>query len=490
MADATPLPAVPTAAVLWRRGNAVLWASLVLGLGAVLLVAVAAPSALPFAPLLLAGGTAVGYLLRHPLAHLCVVLAGFALVLDYEEGVQLIELIFGFYYGGYLAGWFAYHVFLRGGRLLHDSTDWAVVLFLGLSTVALLLGPFLGSDPFGAVSHWRAVLVLGFYFPIREACAREPRALSALLLVFLGLAVYVAVRNALRYQEALYLATNVYGVIGNRTRTNERLVMVALLAALAFLLSYAQTWRGRGLLLGLTTLLLPGVIMGQSRTIWLALGLAFGVMFLLLDRAERLRFVAAALVGGAALTAAAVLLLDDVLALILAGLSERFASIEGSTTQDLSLVNRFYEWGAALDALGWQFLFGRGLGVPYRFYSLIYKVTEVKYFSHSAYVGVLYRHGAVGLALFLYILAASFVRGVGLIRRRSSRLAHTLALACTVSIPAVAVAAATEDVMVPTDGVFVVMYPLALLAGLHRCAHLHPRHPLCAPTSPEPDHRC
>ena len=103
---------------------------------------------------------------------------------------------------------------------------------------------------------------------------------------------------------------------------------------------------------------------------------------------------------------------------------------------------------------------------------MIFNATHVKNYVHNTYIGILYRHGVLGLGLFLIFFAGSFVQGLRTTRMlresRTGSATFATALACTAALPALALAAMTEGLMLNADGVFVLTFPMAILAGLRQ----------------------
>ncbi|MEL6706063.1 MAG: O-antigen ligase family protein [Bacteroidota bacterium] len=456
-----------------------------LGLLGVAVLGALEPSLVWIPPLLLIGAAGLLFLWGKPVYHLAAVLFGFLAVFDYAEGIQIHELAFGVYYLAYLAAWFLYHTFVRRASYVQSFVDVAVLGYLIVATASLLLVPFVGSDLVVAVSQWTGMVVLGFYFPIKHAVAQSPKTLGLLLLVFAAVVVVVTVRNFLYYLQALQNAEALWEIMQNRARTNERQIMVGLIGGLTFLLYYTRSTSARVVLVVFCFTLTAGVVVGQSRAIWVSMMLALGVMLFMMERRQRVRLVVALTSAVAVLLLVGFIAFNNLFEIILTGLSTRFVSLGTAATQDLSLVNRFYEWEAVVRRAVRSPLFGWGMGAEYSHFSLVFDATHEKAYVHNTYIGILFRHGVLGLSLFATFFLGSFVLGARFVsaeaarrRGRSAALVFATALACTAAIPGLALAAMTEGMMLNADGVFVLVYPLALLAGLrHRAWDLVPAVP-------------
>ncbi|MEM8556456.1 MAG: O-antigen ligase family protein [Bacteroidota bacterium] len=424
------------------------------------------PAWLPVFPVVLVGLGGILWLIRHPLAHLAVVLFGFVLILDYTEGISILELAFTAYYLTFLAAWYALRFACRLPVVI-DWVDRVVIFFLIFLTASLPLIFIFGADVTVAISQWRSVCILAFYFPIKWVIRENPNGLKVMVVVFSGVVAFVSLRNFIWYFQALGDAEALWQIATNRsTRQNERLLMLGMIGGLVFVLIYCTTWRQRILGFIFTSIPFAGIIVGQSRTIWLAVMLAMGVLFVLASWRERMRMVGFGVLSFVVLSVAAVFLLNDLATVVLSGLSSRLGSIGSAASSDISFINRLYEWRTALVASMDSPLIGRGFGVPYSFYNIIYSYTEVKHFSHSTYIGVFYRHGLVGLGCVLLLLGGSFTGGIRALRAKQAGFDRAVNLACVVALPAIALAATTEALLIPPDGNYAIMYVCALLAGV------------------------
>lgn len=434
---------------------------------------------LVLAALALMGFGAMGFVGR-PLLRLGAVLAGFVLVLNYTEGIQLSEAAFGVCYVGYLAGWFLFRD--RAHPLLRTRTDLFALGFLLYLTASLALLPFTGGGTVTALNQWRVMLVLAFFFPIRDAIARDDRAVVVIAAVFVFVALFVVGRNFMRYLAGFQSVSALWEILLNRVRQGERVVMVSMLGSILALLTVdLRRWVRAGLL-GIIGLQAVALLLGQSRATWLATLLGLGLVTLALPGRQRLRLLLAS-VGILALAyGLASLFIGDLVSFLVAQYQHRASTIGTAATSDPSLVNRFYEWRTVLEYIRERPVFGYGFGVPYRFYSLLYEGTEVKYFSHSTYLTQLYRHGIVGLGLLVGLVGSSIVGGYRIARHPDrTALEGAIGLGAAIGLLAVALAGTMESVLSVTDGVYVLAIPLGVIAGIRE--RLRQRGAALPPTS-------
>ena len=461
----------------WTEGRVRVVGTVALGgLGGLALVALGAlvmggtTGALPAeAPAAVAGAllavAAWAVLLRHPAAHLTALMAGFIVLFNSEQGVQVSEVVFGAYYLTYLFAWVVRRVVFGDARLVRDGLDLLLLAFLGIVTAQAVCAPLYGGDPVLAVNQWRCTLILAFYFPIRETVREDPSVLVPLIGAFLAAASYLAIRNLYLYYTGLQSAEALYQLVFNRSREGERVYAIALVGAVAFAVRPNARPLTRAAAFVIAVLTGGAIIGGMSRTIWVAILPALVIQFVAFNAREW-----RAVGGFLALTAicmvvAVPLFVGDAFEAVATGLTLRAGSIASSASQDLSLINRFYEWKTAIEAALQSPVLGRGFGVPYSFYDILYQATDNRPFSHSTYVGVFYRHGLVGLGLFLSLYLGTAWRAAQLVREETG-LRRTLALTMLSAIALLSISVSTEGTLLISDGAYSLMYPLALVGGL------------------------
>lgn len=446
------------------------------GLGSLTLIALGAlvvagaTGALPAAaPAAVAGAliavAAWAVLLRHSAVHLTVLMAGFIVLFNSEPGIQTSEVAFGVYYLTYLFVWVVRRVVFDKARLVRDRLDLLLLAFLGIVTAQAIAAPLYGGDPVLAVNQWRCTLILAFYFPIRETVREDPSVLVPLTSAFLVAASYLAIRNLYLYYTGLQSAEALYQLVFNRSREGERVYAIALIGAVAFAVQPSARPLTRAAAFLIAVLTGGAIIGGMSRTIWVAILPALAIQFVAFN-AREWRAVGGFLALTAICTAVAVpLFVGDAFEAVAIGLALRAGSIASSASQDLSLINRFYEWNTAIEAALQSPVLGRGFGVPYSFYDILYRATDHRPFSHSTYIGVFYRHGFVGLGLFLSLYLGAAWRAARLVREEAG-FRRTLALTTLSAIALLSISISTEGTLLITDGAYSLMYPLALVGGL------------------------
>ncbi len=455
---ARPLPvsAVP--------GRPWLWTGLGLSLLGLLGICGYQPKLLLWIPVLLLGLLIGGLLFtRYRAYNLYVVLAGFVIILDYTEGLEIQEVLYGLYFLAFAAHWFGMRLLVYREPIAPDPASRALLYFLfyavGSSAWSLL---FFEARTRDLVGELFAVSVLVLYFPIREACERDARAVRRLLWIGVGIGLYVVGRNLLLYREALGSAIYVWEITTGRVPLNEILLLMPALMTLVLLL-HARAWLHR---LGLAVLFLGyfgGLILTQSRGYWAAFLVGVLLLFPLLDARKRLSVALLTLVsiGGGFLLG--VLFFPNVVDLVQVGVISRFSSLGNAFTSDLSMVNRLYESVALWERIRVNPILGYGTAAPFHFFDLTFDATRRDPFTHNAYLGLWFKYGLVGLGLMLFFWVQVIRTGFQLLRQpHTPAFLRSLGLAVIVCLSAEALVANTSTPFLITDGNLV----FALLGGL------------------------
>ncbi len=456
---------VPSPKIFQRIGNGVLKAGLVAGFSFTALLAWKAPSLLPFIPVLLVAGIIAWYLFQRPLLNLCLVLASFVLIADFEEGIQTTEVLYGLYYLGFLAHWFVTRLFLYRERIFERREERILFLFLVLMSLSIGVTLVFGGTLRMVMGEWLSLSLLAFYFPVREAVERYSKGLYAMIGVIAWIGLYVLVRNVLNYQEIVMNATYAWQVTRGRAVTNESLLMVPAFISMVYFL-YAREWKSRLLTAAIFLAFFGGLILTQSRGYWISflLGSAF-ILFIVPPR-MKVRLVAAGLLSGLGVLLIAYLVIGDYALLIVTGLFNRFLSIANAVTSDLSLVNRLRESASVWEYIIHNPILGHGMGTTYRFYDLTFEFTFQRAFIHNGYIALLFKFGVWGLGMMLYFLGCIVRRAVRIFRSRTApEYARLACLGVAAAFAGFTLSANTSNPFYINDAMFIFAVITGIVGG-------------------------
>ncbi len=446
-------------------GNRGLLAGLIFGILVLLLFIWSYSSYLIVLPAAILLGISGCILLHHPLRALALTLLGFFLILKKDIDIALLEIVFHAYLVGYLGYWFISRAFFYKDTILKDAADWLFFFYLVYTTSTLYL-TFVFKGHFGiAISEWMPMTVFAIYFPIKEACYRYENAVRVITASFCALALALVALNFYEYYTDLTSAVELWRIAEERVRSNELLMMV-MVVGLGVHVIYAPSWKYRIISIGLLIPFITGVLITQSRALWVATALGGFITFLVSDAKQRRRLILLATGGFMAVLLVGSLFLREYFLLVATSLLDRFSSLQTATSQDISLINRFSEWSAAWEAIKLSPVLGHGYGVQFRFFDLTREVTMVKSHIHSVYIGVLYRHGLIGLTLIGAFYVMTLKKAFFLAKFEETpfqdKLLAIAGLSCMISI---SLAASTESLLLVDPGTMTIALVTGLIAG-------------------------
>ena len=414
-------------------------------------------------------------LLHHPLRALSLTLLGFLLILKKDLDVAILEIVFHAYLVGYLGYWFVSRVFFYKDNIFKDAADWFFFFYLVYTTATLYL-TFVFKGHFGiAISEWMPMTVFAIYFPIKEACYRYENAVTVITGSVCAIALVLVALNFYEYYTDLTSAVELWRIAEERVRSNELLMMVMVIG-LGVHVIYAPNWKYRIIAIGLLIPFIAGVLITQSRALWVATALGGFITFLVAEAQQRRRLFLLGTGGFVAILFIGSIFLSEYFILVASSLLDRFSSLQTATSKDISLINRFSEWTAAWEAIKLSPVLGHGYGVQFRFFDLTREVTMVKSHIHSVYIGVLYRHGLIGLTLIGTFYLMTLKKAFFLVKYKQTPLQDKLiAIAGLSSMISIALAASTESLLLVDPGTLTIAFVTGLIAGRwHRNMALRP----------------
>lgn len=448
-------------------GTWLLTSALVFGLALVVLSSWLGEDIVFFWPLVFLVPVAGILLFRRPLMNLAVVIGLFSVVATYEEGIQPAEVLYGLYYFSFLGHWFFTRL-IQGERILLDPEDKAALLFVVGVTLSIPLTFLFGGEPRGLVSEWTALMLLAFYFPVKEACMRYENGAKVVVGALLFVGLVAAVRNMILYQSALSDAEMAWQVAHGRVYINDNVLMVTSLITLV-VLTFARKARHVLPMGALFLLLFAGVILTQSRGFWIAFLFGAGVMFLLSEQGQKRRMLSIAAVAGTCVGLVMVVFFPQYVQLIVIGLADRLWSVGTALTEDLSMVNRLRESKVVLEEIVKNPILGYGMSVPYAFFDLPHMGTDRDAFVHNGYLGLWYKFGIWGLGLMVFVIYRAVRAGILASRLEGLDSNRILAFAAGVALIGLALAGNTSNPFFLMDGTLLMgVLPALASGGLRR----------------------
>lgn len=458
----------PSAAALRRGGSGALGAGLALGVAALLAALWAAPEWVPLVPVLLVGAGVVAFLLARPDLHLYALLLASVGILHHEPGVQLTEVIYGLYVMFYLATWLLADLY--GRRTVVASPESRILAAFLLVTVALVPVAFMnGGLPHTVVREMTSLTMLGFFFPVREVCVRRPEAVRILVGIATVLVMFVVVRNVMLYREVLSNAERLTDMVYGRVVANEHMLAAGSLFGMVFLL-HATSARQALVSALVFVSAFGGLLLSLSRGFWLAFVWGCLLLFWVVDGRHRVRMAIMSVLAAVTIGAIAWIFFGNLAQTYITGLLDRFGSVQGSTTRDVSMLGRIYEARAALGHIIENPILGHGAGVPFTFSTILTRTETTTTFIHNGYVYIWYAFGIPGSVLLLAFWWRAIAAGLSAFRRENAPHIYRLAgLGAAASLFCYTLSAMTSNPFWHKD----YLLGFGLLAGIAYGARAH-----------------
>lgn len=389
----------PHPVFIWSRYALVLGYGL--GLAMVLGLAFVFPKGLFLLPLILMAGLGAWQLFKHPTLNLLLLLGGFVMVSNTQEGLQASEALYGAYYFGYVGHWLLMR-WLRQESFIETKFDLLYALFIGWILLSVFQTVLFNGDFKGYFSEMIALAFFFLYFPVKELCAKHPKGAQLLIGIFAFQGLYAALRNLINYRQIIINAQFAWQLEKGRVITNEQLLLIpALICLILFLYERRTVWKTG--FLGGFLLFLGSLILTQSRAYWVDFAFGAFALFWFLDWKRKTQLVSISSLALAVFVFLGIVFFGDLFYTVLQGLLKRFVSLGSATTSDISLVNRFLETSAAWAKVVQNPILGYGTGVSYSVYDMTFRFTQVDTFVHNGFVGFWYKFGIIGLGIIVFI---------------------------------------------------------------------------------------
>ena len=406
-------------------------------------------------------------LYRLPASGLTALIVGFPLVAGYEAGLQAGEVAYALFAVAYFGSWFGLRLFVYREPMLQMSTDWVLGLFLLGASTSWMLSALLGGPVTiaSAISEWKSLVPLAIYFPVQETIRRRQNGLHIVVGAAFTLGLFLLLRNAILFRELITQATETWQVTRGRISLNEALILAPALGALVP--AIATPSRGlRWAWLAGAALFFAGLIMTQSRGFWVDYAVGVLVLVALAPWAWKRRLVLYGVFVGVSSLLLGWFLLGPVFELLWAGLLNRALSIFTSTSQDISLINRFYEARAAMELAGQNPVLGWGLGTELRANDVIRDGAYTRVFIHNGYIGLWLKTGVWGVVLMAAFWGGAIWRGVRAYRSDAPLFPRLCALASALVLFSLLPSVSTSTPFFTEDQMLLVGLLGGMAAGL------------------------
>jgi O-antigen ligase len=346
-------------------------------------------------------------------------------------------------------------IILNGDLRIQGGADMSMVVFTILLYVSIGTGfIYSGSmiKPINEALYFYSAVFFYFVYKYYFSDAQFRRwFFAALLFVFL----FVIIRTYFAYYTAMISVVAEWEFNFVRGAGNENILLFGAICVLSFLLHLKQATY-KYLLSILLVFTLGAIIATLTRGLWVVTLFSFGLIYLLVQGAERKKFITI-LISTLSLILLAGAIYWDFTLFVFELLSLRFSSI-GTGTQDISLLERVLETKAVFDMILTNPIAGYGLGSEYLRHNLLMQNTMgYTFYIHNGYLAVWFKFGLFGLLTLLAYCGFLFHRGYRMYKHSSTFFDRVVGLVTVVYLTAATVLNITTPVFLSFEGMFVLI---------------------------------
>lgn len=363
-------------------------------------------------PVILGSIIVVIFLLQNLFWGLCSVILSFLYIYvkAESEGIDFIEIIFGFYFILFLAVWFLRRVIIEKKKFIKDWTDIALILFITSTVFSLALAFVGGNNMLKAIRELIPLLTYLLYFPIIDLTDTDKR-LKVLIACFICFFSLVALRNYYFYIKALSSVTALWELtILSRQTSGEVFFLIMVILSLSVLI-YTKSFRMK--LLSIIGLIFFGVmdILTYTRGIWIATAVSLFSLFFLVGKKQKTTIVIAIVL----IVISTIIFATKSEGLIHSAflvVTERFMTLSpGKILMDLSLQDKILEAKVLINKISKNPIAGYGLGSTFSFYTPLRGYLRDYWYSHNFYLFIWFKLGILGLMSFLILFIGTIITG-------------------------------------------------------------------------------
>ncbi len=289
--------------------------------------------------------------------------------------------------------WFTKRL-IASKRILENSAEFALVIFLGVALLSISWASFYGFSAIKGIREFALFIPYLMYFPIRDYVGEkgEKNILFALLFVCTAVAIF----DIVEYRLSIAVAQYFWQIIGKRENLGEPLMMSSIIIMFGFV---AAKKYNLALIVTLIAISSIALVLTFSRGYWGATALGLLLFVFIINGAPRKRAVKLGLISVMTVVLVAAIVFPRLLVDLFQGLGTRLAALGG---HDLSLQSRLAESSVILSRFQRSPIIGYGMGAEFSFFNPITYRTLTTWYIHNGYLFMVYKFGLVGAFLYLF----------------------------------------------------------------------------------------
>lgn len=356
------------------------------------------------------------FILRYYLFGLCVYIFLFVLLTQASNELSAAEMAYGALSVTLLIYWFYNKLIVKKEKILSDTADYFLLIFIGLCFFSFFTAYIHGNDIF----KWFRELLpfMGYlFFYVFKDVLKNDKHIVYIFISFILLITIPGIKSVVNYLTLMNDISYVFEILGSRQAGFEPYYYIAVVASITVTF-YSKLWKIKLISIFIAALSGTVLILTFTRGYWLGALIALAIVFLLSEKRIKLSMLTVIPVFLIIIVLLIHIFLGNLTDIFYKMVSERFTSV-GGLSSDISFMNRMSEAKALFAKCLENPIAGHGLGATYRFYDIIIHYNKVTWYSHNAYLYIFFKLGIFGLIFYLCWYSCILWKGYKLSRSKS-----------------------------------------------------------------------
>lgn len=326
---------------------------------------------------------------------------------DTSEGVSVLDVLVGGFYIISLFIWFIWQMFFKRNRIVYNISDWLILFLVIILPLNFFISFFNNVEPLEWLKEYVLFVLILYYFPVRHYIT-EKKDVVTILVLFVLIVTFIDFYHFYTYltsfRKSVVYAYQISMSIG---KVNQTLFTSTIIPAILFTF-YIKNEKLRIVLLMFATITILALLLTFSRTFWLIVLFESFIIFLYINRKEKIKFILYFLSIILISISVLYLIFQDKFTYLNTYITKKFTS-STMGTRDVSVVARLLEYKVVLRAIEDHPLGGNGFAKKFTFNSGLDVAFGTTNFIHNGYFYLAYRAGIPIAILYVFVILYNMI---------------------------------------------------------------------------------
>jgi len=359
---------------------------------------------------------------------------------DSGKGISVTEVVFGGLFTLSIIIWMVRRLTFDSRRLVQGFTDFLLLFFIAAAAANVVVAQCNGIDLMGWATDWTYLLLMAYYFPLREEFGSDSRSFKIFLALSAITSVLMSAYSAYIFKQRM--AENVayaYQMFSSRSVTLGPLILLGL--CISVVMIFHVDWRIKLATFVVVLANIAALLLTYTRTLWVFAFVGVMIVMLFLRFQQNVRLILATVVFAVVSMAAFYSVNPEIAKMAGRLVTKRFTSSADLSGGDHSFVVRMTELRTVWRQVEEAPLGGHGLRSQFTTWDTIVQSHHPTSFVHVGYVGLIFHLGfPTAMILFATLIGfsiRSFKTAVAARHPSTPPLVKALAIGVFAFIPAV-----------------------------------------------------